>query len=547
MADTEVRTSRPRTDTVGGSFDVVVVGAGFAGMYLLHLLRKKGFSVRVIDASSGVGGTWYWNRYPGARCDVRSIDYSYSFDPDLEQEWQWSEKFATQPEILRYANHVADRYDLWPDMRFETRVESAHFDEAAGHWAVTTNGGDRLDARYLIMATGCLSSSKLPEVSGIDTFEGPTYHTGRWPHEGVDFTGLRVGVIGTGSSGIQSIPLIAAQAAHLTVFQRTPNFSLPAHNGDVDPDELAEIKARYPAYREEARWSAGGAPRALPTQSALEVDEAERRARYEDAWREGGLASILSSYTDLRTDQEANDTAAEFIRNKVRAIVDDPEVADTLCPVDHPFGTKRPCLDTNYYATFNRDNVRLVNLRKTPLVGLTPTGIDTTDESFELDAIVFATGFDAMTGALAAIDIRGVGGTELTQKWADGPMTYLGLMVAGFPNLFTVTGPGSPSVLSNMMVSIEQHVEWIAGCLEHLRSEGRTTIEATTEAEERWVDHVREVGDATLYPKANSWYMGANVPGKPRVFLPYVGGVGAYREICDSVAADGYRGFTLSQ
>ncbi|MDH3681822.1 MAG: NAD(P)/FAD-dependent oxidoreductase [Acidimicrobiia bacterium] len=540
---TEDADGRPAAET---DVDVVVVGAGFAGMYLLHLLRGHGFSTQVLERGAGVGGTWYWNRYPGARCDVRSIDYSYSFDPDLEQEWEWSEKFATQPEILRYANHVADRFDLRRDIRFETGVEVAQWDEAGRRWRITTDDGTEVTARFYIMATGCLSSSKRPEVDGIDDFRGDTYHTGHWPHEGVDFTGQRVAVIGTGSSGIQSIPLIAEQAEHLTVFQRTPNFSLPSRNGLPDPDELAAIKADYPAYRDLARQSFGGAPRPLPTKGALDVGDDERRAVYQSAWDEGGLGGILASFTDLRTSQEANDTAAEFIREQIRSIVDDPEVAEILCPHDHPFGTKRPCLDTNYYATYNRSNVDLVNLRATPLVRLTESGIVTSERHYEFDAIVFATGFDAMTGAICNVDIRGVGGLELRKKWEDGPRTYLGLMVAGFPNLFTVTGPGSPSVLSNMMVSIEQHAEWITGCVVHLRGEGARAIEATVEAEDDWVEHVREVGDATLYPKANSWYMGANVPGKPRVFLPYVGGVGPYRRICDEIVADGYRGFALS-
>ncbi len=525
--------------------DVVVIGAGFAGLYLLHLLRGNGFDTAVYERGGGVGGTWYWNRYPGARCDVRSIDYSYSFDPELEQEWEWSEKFATQPEILRYANHVADRFDLRRDIRFDTAVTTATWDEDAALWHLGLDDGSTVRTRYYVMATGCLSSAKQPELDGIDDFRGDIHHTGHWPHEGVDLAGKRVAVIGTGSSGIQSIPLIAAEAAHLTVFQRTPNFSMPSRNGPVDPAELAAVKAEYPAYRQRARESAGGTPRPLPTKGALEVSDEERRAAYSAGWAEGGLGGILSTFTDLRVDQGANDTAAEFVREQIRTIVEDPATAETLCPTDHPFGTKRPCLDTDYYATYNRPNVDLVDLRATPLTRIGPTGPETTAGPVDVDVIVFATGFDAMTGAICNVDIRGVGGLELKKKWEDGPRTYLGLMVAGFPNLFTVTGPGSPSVLSNMMVSIEQHAEWITDCLVHLRGRGGATIEATVDAEDDWVDHVREVGDATLYPKANSWYMGANVPGKPRVFLPYVGGVGAYREICDEVAADDYRGFAV--
>ncbi|MGI9615804.1 MAG: flavin-containing monooxygenase [Acidimicrobiales bacterium] len=547
------RTAHSNTEVGPIDYDVVVVGAGFAGMYLLHRLRNAGFSAKVFERGTSIGGTWYWNRYPGARCDVRSIDYSYSFDPVLEQEWEWSEKFATQPEILRYANHVADRYELRDGIQCNTTVRGATYDEEAKTWRVTVDpegsNVEELVARHVVLATGCLSQSKQPEIDGIEDFGGDLYHTGHWPHHAEGdakiLTGKRVAVIGTGSSGIQSIPIIAEEAAHLTVFQRTPNFSIPSRNGLPDPEELASIKADYPAYRQLAKESAGGAPRPLPTKGALEVSADEREAAYRAGWEEGGLGGILASFTDLRLDEESNETAAEFIREQIRSIVDDPATAAMLCPTDHPFGTKRPCLDTNYYATYNRPDVDLVDLRATPLQRVTANGLETTERSYEFDAIVFATGFDAMTGAIAAIDIAGVAGLELRKKWEDGPRTYLGLMVAGFPNLFTVTGPGSPSVLSNMMVSIEQHVDWIADCLENLRATGADSIEATVEAEDDWVDHVREVGDATLYPKANSWYMGANVPGKPRVFLPYVGGVGAYRAICDEIVADGYRGFTL--
>jgi cation diffusion facilitator CzcD-associated flavoprotein CzcO len=396
------------------------------------------------------------------------------------------------------------------------------------------------------MAVGCLSSSKLPEIAGIDTFRGQTYHTGRWPHEGVDLTGRRVAVIGTGSSAIQSIPQIAEQAAHLTVFQRTPNFSLPALNRPMDREAEAAMKAVYPDHRQAARYSRGGVPGAVPEKSALEVSDEERLATYEAAWNAGSLAAILGSYNDLMVDKAANDTAAEFIRSKVRSIVQDPDVAEILAPKDHPFGTKRPCLDSGYYATYNRDDVSLVDLRATSIKEITPTGILTTDGEYDFDVIVFATGFDAMTGPLLAVDIRGRDGLSLRDKWAAGPRTYLGLGTAGFPNLFTITGPGSPSVLSNMIVSIEQHVDWIADCIAALRSQGLSTIEATLAAEDAWVDHVNEAGHATLYPTANSWYMGANVPGKPRVFMPYVGGVGVYREKCEQVAANGYEGFQLS-
>ena len=526
--------------------DAVVVGAGFSGMYMLQHLRELGFSVQVYEAAADVGGTWYWNRYPGCRCDIECMEYSYSFDKELEQEWEWTERYATQPEILGYANHVADRFDLRPYIQFETRVTAATYDEDAKRWSITTDRGDEVSAQFFILGVGCLSASKKPEIPGLDRYQGSWYHTGHWPHEGVDFTGQRVGVIGTGSSGIQSIPLIAAQAAHLTVFQRTPNFSLPAKNAPLDPEFVRELKARYPAHRQDARESAFGVPSTLPERSALEVDAEERWETYRKGFEKGSLVGMILSYNDLITNREANDTAAEYVRHRIREIVDNPEVAETLSPRSYPIATKRLCLDTNYYATYNRPNVTLVDLRKTRLEEITETGIRTSDQEYEFDSIVFATGFDAMTGALLAFPIEGRDGTLLRDKWTDGPRTYLGVTTAGFPNLFVITGPGSPSVLSNMMVSIEQHVEWIGDCLVHLRDRGVEAIEATSEAEDDWVDHVNEVGDTTLFPTANSWYMGSNVPGKPRVFMPYIGGVGAYRQVCDDVAAKGYEGFTLT-
>lgn len=531
-------------------FDVVIVGAGFAGMYMLHQVRGLGMSARVYEAGDGVGGTWYWNRYPGARCDVESMDYSYSFSPELQQDWAWTERYPRQPEILRYAEHVADRFDLRRDISFRTRVGGAFYDETGGLWRLRLAPDDgpeaSVTARYVVMATGCLSVPKWPEVPGAAAFGGRTFHTSRWPHEGVDFTGRRVAVIGTGSSGIQSIPYIAEQAARLTVFQRTANFSMPAQNGPLDPAAQRALKADYPAYRDRARWSASGVPGPVPTRATGEASADERDAAFHRAWEKGGLFGLSGSFTDIRTNQAANDIAAEFIRDRIREVVDDPERAEILAPRSHPFGTKRPCLDSGYYRTYNRGNVTLVDLRATPIAEITATGVRTSGGDHQVDDLVFATGFDAMTGALLAIDPVGRGGERLSAKWTDGPRTYLGLGMAGFPNLFTVTGPGSPSVLSNMMVSIEQHVEWISGCLAHLRDLGCATIEATRAAEDDWVAHVAEVGDATLYPKADSWYMGANVPGKPRVFMPYVGGVGAYREICDKVASDAYQGFAIT-
>jgi cyclohexanone monooxygenase len=524
--------------------DAVVVGAGFAGLYMLHRLRGLGLSARVYEAGKGVGGTWYWNRYPGARCDVESMDYSYSFSDELQQEWHWTERYAAQPEILEYANHVADRFDLRRDIQFETRVTSAVFDEGESCWQIETDRGDRVSARFCIMATGCLSDAQIPDFEGLETFEGQWYHTGRWPHEGVDFTRRRVGVIGTGSSAIQSIPIIAQQAAHLFVFQRTPNFSMPAQNAPLDPEYERWVKAHYAEFRRQARESRVGFVVERSGDCALAVPPEERAREYEKRWQRGGLG-FSAAYTDLLTSQEANDTAAEFFRDKIRAIVRDPAVAELLCPRTYPLGTKRLCVDTGYYATFNRDNVTLVDVSRSPIEVITPKGVSTGGVEYAVDDLVFATGFDAMTGALLGIDIRGRGGRRLPEAWADGPRTYLGIAVAGFPNLFTITGPGSPSVLSNMIVSIEQHVDWITDCLAHLREHGHATIEPTAEAQEAWVQHVSDVGHMTLYPRAPSWYMGANIPGKPRIFMPYIGGVGVYRQKCDEVAARGYEGFAL--
>lgn len=533
------------TDTAVRRVDALVVGAGLSGLYMLHRFREQGLDTVVLEAGDDIGGTWFWNRYPGARCDVESMEYSYSFSPELEQEWDWTEKYPTQPEILRYIHHVADRFGLHDGVRLRTRVASAHFRDAEGRWTVTTEAGDRYDTEQLVMATGCLSTSKLPEIPGVERFAGRTFHTAHWPHEPVDFTGRRVAVIGTGSSGIQAIPLIAEQAADLTVFQRTANFSMPANNAPLSDEAQAERKRGYREHREAARTSGFGVPVPEATQSALEVDPQERHAKYESVWGRN-LVGLLTSYTDSIVDAQANDTAAEFVREKIREIVDDPETAETLCPRDHPFGTKRPCLDSGYYATFNRETVHLVDLKKTPLVEITEHGVRTSEAEYAVDDIVFATGFDAMTGTLGAIDIRGRGGLPLSDKWADGPVTHLGLQVAGFPNLYTITGPGSPSVLSNMMVSIEQHVDFVADTVAHAHARGDTVVESTEEAERGWTDHVREVGDYTLYPQANSWYMGSNVPGKPRVFMAYIGGVGNYRAHCDQVAADGYPGFAFS-
>lgn len=525
-------------------FDLVIVGAGFAGMYMLHRARGLGLNARVIEAGSDVGGTWYWNRYPGARCDVESMQYSYQFDDALQQEWQWSERYAPQPEILTYAQHVAERFDLRSDIQFNTRVETAVFDEDADSWRIGTSDGQSCTAHFCVMATGCLSAANLPDFEGLDSFAGETYHTGHWPHEGVDFTGKRVGVIGTGSSAIQSIPIIAGQAAHLTVFQRTPNYSVPAHNQSLDPAVAAAVKADYPAMRARARKMISGLDFQPNLNSALDAAPEERKARYEDMWASGGLP-FLGSYGDLMLSEDANETAADFVRGKIHEIVDDPAVADLLSP-HNIIGGKRLCVDTNYWATYNLPHVDLVDVSKVPVETLTPAGLRVDGEVYEFDAIVFATGFDAMTGALLNIDIRGSGGQRLADKWTEGPKTYLGLSIAGFPNLFTVTGPGSPSVLTNMLPSIEQHVDWISDCLEFMRRNGHARITPSEQAETAWVDHVRQTAEQFLRASSSSWYIGANIPGKPRVFMPYMGGFPAYIEKCDEVAANGYEGFALS-
>jgi len=525
--------------------DAVIVGAGLAGLYQLHRLRGLGLCTRVFEAAGDVGGTWYWNRYPGARCDIESLSYSYSFSPELEQDWTWTEKYPTQPEVLRYLRHVAERFDLRRDITFHTRVTSAVYDDGSARWTVTTGAGEVVSTRFLIMATGCLSTSKEPEIPGKERFAGKTYHTGHWPHDGVDFTGQRVGVIGTGSSGIQIIPILAKQAADLTVFQRTPNFSLPAGNRPLTAEEVGDRKAHYPERRQAERESGFGVAVPLPTRSALEATPDERQDIYQRGWEQGSLVGIMTAYTDILTDKAANDTAAEFIRQQIRSIVKDPQVAEALAPRSHAVGSKRLCLDTNYYATFNEPHVHLVDLRATPLTEITERGVQTSAREHAFDAIVFATGFDAMTGTLLAIDIRGMEGVSLRDRWAQGPRTYLGLAIAGFPNLFTITGPSSPSVLSNMMVSIEQHVDWISDCIAFLRDRGVAAIAATRDAEDAWAAHVELVGNATVYPTADSWYMGSNVPGKPRVFMAYIGGVGAYRQKCDEVARNGYEGFAL--
>ena len=530
-----------------GEFDALIIGAGFSGLYQLLCLRDRlGLSVRVLEAAHGVGGTWYWNRYPGARCDSESHAYCYSFSDALLQEWEWTERYPEQPEIMRYLNHVTDRFDLRRSISFGTRVKAARFDAATERWHVTTEGGDRFSAKFLIAAVGCLSAANVPKIPGLDSFAGDWYHTGQWPHEGVDFTGKRVGLIGTGSTGIQAAPVIAETAAHLTVFQRTANYSVPARNAPLTPEFKRYVKANAAEIRRIMHATTNGHAFTIADRSAFDVTSQERQALYEAAWEKGGL-QFRATFRDLLTDKAANDTAASFIKAKIREIVKDPATAAKLANIDHPYAAKRPPIDTGYFETFNRANVSLVDVRASPILRIVPSGIETRDAAFELDIIVFATGFDAMTGPLLKININGRDGVALKDAWRDGPRSYLGLQIAGFPNLFTVTGPGSPSVLCNMPVAIEQHVEWITDCIAHMREHGLQSIEARPEAVDAWVEQVNAAADATLLPLAtHSWYLGANVPGKPRVFMPYAGGMARYREICAEIAAKNYEGFAFN-
>ena len=529
----------------GTTVDALVVGAGFAGMYAIHKLRQLGLKVRAFEAADDVGGTWWWNRYPGARCDVESMEYSYSFSEELQQEWQWTEKYATQAEILAYARHAADHMRIRDAIQFSTKVLSAHFDSATSLWTVGTDRGDCALARMLIMAAGCLSQPQFPDLPGLKQFSGRVLHTGQWPHEPVDFRSQRVGIVGTGSSGIQLIPEVAKQAAHLTVFQRTPNFSLPAFNRPLAQEDIRWFKRHYAARREKARYTPGGSSGFQPPDRAALDDSPERREKvYEQGWQKGSTA-LLRNYRDILTNEQSNATLAEFVRSKISKTVHEPEVAALLTPTDHPIGTKRVCLDNGYYETFNRANVRLVNLRSQPILKMTPNGVMAGGEEIPLDNLVFATGYDAITGAVLSIDVRVDGGLALAHKWKYGARAYLGLMTAGFPNLFLITGPGSPSVLANMITGIEQHVEWIADCLAFMREHLLTRIDADPAHEDAWVEHVDSLASATLLPRTNSWFTGANVPGKPRVFLPYSGGHGTYRMKCSDVAFRRYEGFIM--
>ena len=528
--------------------DAVIIGAGFAGLGMLWRLREQlGMSAQVFETGDGVGGTWYWNRYPGARCDSESYIYCLTFSPELLQEWNWSGKYPEQPEILSYINHIADRFDLRRNIKFNTRVTTARFIEDTNRWEVETDQGDRVTAQYLITGIGCISAGNIPDIKGLETFEGESYHTGAWPHNEVDFTGKRVAVIGTGSSGIQSIPVIAKQAESLTVFQRTPQYTIPARHETVDRKFLDEqVKPNYEEILEKARWSKAGFPVEFSERLALEATAEERQEAYEAGWAKGGHGFLWGSFKDIGVDRRANDTAAEFIRAKIREIVKDPVTVEKLLPTDHPLGSKRALIDTNYFETYNRENVELVDIRHSPIQEITPDGIRTEDEDFEFDMIVFATGFDAMTGSFFKMDIRGRDNLSLKDKWAEGPKTYLGLQVAGFPNMFMITGPGSPSVLANMTVAIEQHQDWITDFIEHMRTHDIEVAEADVDAESAWVSHVNKIAESTMFMLADSWYLGANIPGKPRVFMPYVGGLGTYREKCNEVADNDYEGFVLN-
>ena len=526
--------------------DVVVVGAGFSGLYLLYCLRKAGFSTRVFERGGDVGGTWYWNRYPGARCDVESLQYSYSFDEQLQQDWHWPEKFSAQPDILAYANHVADRFNLKKDIEFNIEVKASWFDEKLKTWKITTNTGEEINAQYFIMATGCISTTQIPNIKGLSDYVGNTFHTGDWPHEEVDFSGQSIAVIGTGSSGIQSIPVLAKQAKKLTVFQRTPNYSIPSQNEPMTKKYERSWKDVYSERRKEMRYSAHGSLKDLNDVPALSVDEDQRHELYTNRWAIGGTG-FLGSFNDLLTNADANYTAAEYVRQQIKRVVKDKETAEILCPRSYPIGTKRICIDTGYFETYNRENVKLVDISKKPIQRLVTDGIIVDDQLYPFDSIIFATGFDAMTGSIFNVDIKGRDGLALKEKWNAGPKTYLGLMSASFPNLFMITGPGSPSVKSNMIMSIEQHVDLVIETLLSMRRKGLSVVEPELEAENKWVDHVQEVANKTLFPQANSWYMGANIPGKPRLFMPYIGGVGAYREICEEIVANNYRGFKFEK
>ena len=536
--------------TPSATLDAVVIGAGFSGMYMLKSLRDKlGLKAKVFEMGDTVGGTWYWNRYPGARCDSDSYIYVCSWDKQALQEWEWSERYPEQPEILRYLEYIAKRHDLKRDMQFGTKVTGAEFDEKTNLWTVHTDKGDSVTARYVITAVGTLTTTNMPNFKGLENFKGKWYHTSRFPHTGVDFTGKRVGVVGTGATAVQAIPEIAQQAKQLTVFQRTANYCVPARNGKVDPEVTKARKADYENIIKRTRESFFGQEHYFIMKSAMEATKEEREAEFDKKWDAGGFAFWLANYQDMFFVEEANELCADYIRRKIRKTVIDQKIADRLMPKGHHYGCKRQPLDTNYYETFNKPNVQLVDATMDGAIEeITEKGIRAGGKEYEFDIIVFATGFDAMTGPLKALNLKGRNGITLDKVWADGPHSYLGVSVAGFPNLFTLTGPQSPSVLTNMPVAIEQHVEWVADCIAHMDKTGKKSIEATPKAQEDWVAHVNGVVNMTLMAKANSWYMSANIPGKPRAFLPYLDpeGVGGYTKRCAEIAAKGYEGFSLT-
>ena len=527
-------------------FDALVIGAGFAGLYQLLCLRERlGLNAKVFEAGGDLGGTWYWNRYPGARCDSESHAYRYFFSRELSDEWESTERYPGPAEIRAYLDHVARKFDLRRDIRFGTRVKAAHFDETANRWQVETESGERCTATYLVTAVGCLSAANVPDIPGLKDFRGKWYHTGEWPQEGVDFAGRRVGQIGTGSTGIQAAPVIAQTAAHLTVFQRTANYSVPARNAPLTPEFKRWAHEHFEEIRGIAQTTVNGHAFRISERKVADVTSEERQAIYDAAWDTGGL-QFRATFHDLLTDRAANNTAAEFLKARIRAIVNDPATAGALADIDHPYSAKRPPIDTDYFETFNHPNVSLVNLRADPIERITPSGIKTRSREHPLDIIVFATGFDGLTGSLLKMDIRGRAGRSLREDWKAGPETYLGLQAPGYPNLFMITGPGSPSVLTNMPVAIEQHVEWITECIGHLRRNGVRTLEPSAEAARDWGARVDEAARATLlWDAKHSWYFGANVAGKPQVFLPYAGGLHRYRKICDRIAAERYEGFVM--
>ena len=533
-------------------FDAIVIGAGFSGLYALHRLRELGVRTLVLEAAEDVGGTWLFNRYPGARCDIESIEYSYSFSDEIQQEWVWTETMPAQPEIEAYLHFVADKLDLRRDVRFNTRVTAMTFDEAAGEWVVDTQAGESLVASFVVAASGILSVPLDPDFPGMETFTGASLFTGHWPKEGFDLSGKRVGVIGTGSTGVQLIPVVAEEAQHLTVFQRSPAYTLPWEVRPFDDGELDELKANYAEIRAAQRQHAVGAARlsAFSVLFDMMAKPPLKSASREDQLRaieEGGVMGALS-WGDVFFDIEANRMAAKLYGEAVGRIVKDPETAASLTP-SHPFGCKRPIIDQGYYETFNRDNVTLVDLRKGPIVAITPTGIRTAEGDHDLDVIIYATGFDAMTGALSRINVHGRDRLSLADFWSsEGPYTYLGIAVAGFPNLFIVQAPGSPSAATNFVAALEQHIEWIGDCIAYLRDNGYRTIEALPDAQHEWIEHTTALVAPTVLvdPSCNSWYNGGNVPGKKRMYMGYTAGIPEYRRRCDEIAGAGYTGFKLA-